>query len=123
MDDPKVGASVAVAIAIHNIPEGICVAIPIYYATGSRMKGFIWATLSGVTELVGALLGYVVLRNVLSQTVYGVLFGIVAGMMVYISLKQLLPTALKYDPNDKVTTTFLVIGMVVMSLSLILFKF
>lgn len=117
------GASVAVAIAIHNIPEGICVAIPIYYATGSRLKGFVWATLSGVTELVGALFGFIVLRKVLTQTVYGVLFGLVAGMMVYISLKQLLPTAHKYDPEDRVTTAFLVVGMLVMSISLILFKF
>lgn len=123
MEDPKVGASVAVAIAIHNIPEGICVAIPIYYATGSRLKGFVWATLSGVTELVGALFGFIVLRKVLTQTVYGVLFGLVAGMMVYISLKQLLPTAHKYDPEDRVTTAFLVVGMLVMSISLILFKF
>lgn len=123
MADPRVGASVAVAIAIHNIPEGICVAIPIYYATGSRIKAFIWATLSGITELFGAVLGYVVLRKVFTETVYGVLFGIVAGMMVYISLKELLPTAHRYDPDDKVTTSFLVIGMVVMSVSLILFKF
>lgn len=123
MDDPKVGASVAVAIAIHNIPEGICVAIPIYYATGSRLKGFLWATLSGVSELVGALLGFIVLRKFLTQTVYGVLFGIVAGMMVYISLKQLLPTAHKYDPEDKVTTMSLVLGMCLMALSLVLFRF
>lgn len=123
MDDPKVGVSVAVAIAIHNIPEGICVAIPIYYATGSRMKGFIWATLSGISELVGALLGFIVLRKFLTQTVYGILFGIVGGMMVYISLKQLLPTAHKYDPEDKVTTMSLIAGMTIMSLSLVLFKF
>lgn len=97
--------------------------MPIYYATGSKWKGFLWATLSGVTELVGALLGYLVLRKVLSQTVYGILFGIVAGMMVFISLKQLLPTAHKYDPNDRVTTASLCLGMTIMSLSLVLFKF
>lgn len=123
MNDPKVGISVGVAIAIHNIPEGICVALPIYYATGSKWKGFLWATLSGLTELVGALLGFVVLRRVLSQTVYGALFGIVAGMMVYISLKQLLPTAHKYDPGDRVTTASVVAGLVIMALSLVLFRF
>ena len=97
--------------------------MPIYYATGSKWKGFFWATLSGASELIGALLGYIVLRKVLSQTVYGVLFGIVAGMMVFISLKQLLPTAHKYDPNNRVTTASLCIGMSIMALSLVLFKF
>lgn len=123
LEDPSVGVSVAVAIAIHNIPEGICVAMPIYYASGSRTKAVFWATLSGLTELVGALLGWVVLRKVFSQVVYGILFGIVAGMMVYISIKELLPTAHRYDPEDKVTTLSLIAGMIVMALSLVLFKF
>lgn len=82
LDDPSVGISVAIAIAIHNIPEGICVAVPIYYATGSKWKAFIWATLSGVTELVGAFLGWAILAKVFTQIVYGILFGIVGGMMV-----------------------------------------
>lgn len=123
LEDPSVGASVAVAIGVHNIPEGICVAMPIYYATGSRWKAFMWATLSGMTELVGALLGWAVLRNVITEAVYGVLFGVVSGMMVYISLKELLPTAHRYDPADKVTTFSLVFGMVVIALSLVLFQF
>lgn len=76
-----------------------------------------------MTELVGAFLGWVVLRKVITPVVYGVLFGVVAGMMVYISLKELLPTAHRYDPEDKVTTIFLCIGMVVMALSLVLFQF
>lgn len=123
LEDPAVGASVAVAIAIHNIPEGICVALPIYYATGSRKKAFFWATLSGMTELVGAFLGWIVLRKVFDQIVYGVLFGVVAGMMVYISLKELLPTAHRYDPEDQVTTFGLIAGMAVMAVSLVLFEF
>lgn len=123
MEDPKVGASVAIAIALHNIPEGICVAMPIYYATGAKWKAFLWATLSGLSELVGALLGFAVLRRVLSQTAYGVVFGIVGGMMVYISIAQLLPTAHKYDPKNKVTTYALVAGLFVMALSLVLFRF
>lgn len=117
------GVSIAIAIGIHNIPEGICVAIPIYYATRSKQKAFFWATLSGMTELVGALLGWLVLRKVFTQLVYGILFGIVSGMMVYISLKELLPTAHRYDPEDKVTTIGLVAGMTVMALSLIMFQF
>lgn len=117
------GASVAIAIGIHNIPEGICVAMPIYYATGSRIRAFGWATLSGLTELVGAFLGWLVLRRVFTPVAYAILFGIVAGMMVYISLKELLPTAHRYDPEDKVTTKSLIAGMVIMSLSLVLFQF
>ncbi len=123
LEDSKVGASVAIAIGIHNIPEGICVAMPIYYATGSRWKAFVWAVVSGLTELVGALLGWIVLREVFSQVAYGVLFGIVAGMMVYISVKELLPTAHRYDPDDQVTTFSLLGGMVIMAASLVLFQF
>lgn len=97
--------------------------MPIYYATGSRKKAVFWATLSGLTELIGAFLGWVVLRKVFSQVVYGVLFGIVAGMMVYISIKELLPTAHRYDPEDKVTTLSLIGGMIIMAVSLVLFMF
>lgn len=97
--------------------------MPIYYATGSRFKAFIWATLSGMTELFGAFLGWIVLRKVITPTVYGVLFGIVAGMMVYISIKELLPTAHRYDPEDKVTTYSFIGGMIVMAISLVLFAF
>lgn len=123
LDNPKVGTSVAIAIAIHNIPEGVCVAMPIYYATGSRLKAFFWATLSGMTELIGAFLGWVVLRNVITPTVYGILFGVVGGMMVYISIKELIPTAHRYDPDDQVTSIGVVAGMIVMAVSLVLFQF
>lgn len=123
LEEPSVGVSVAIAIGIHNIPEGICVAMPIYYATKSKQKAFFWATLSGMTELVGALLGWLVLRKVFSNLVYGILFSVVSGMMVYISLKELLPTAHRYDPEDKVTTISLVVGMTIMALSLVLFEF
>mmetsp|Transcript_12771 Transcript_12771/g.39223 ORF Transcript_12771/g.39223 Transcript_12771/m.39223 type:complete len:394 (+) Transcript_12771:211-1392(+) len=121
LEDPAVGASVAIAIGVHNIPEGICVAVPIYYATGSKTKAFLWASLSGVTELIGAVLGYIILRKVFNQIAYGVLFGIVAGMMVYISLAELLPTAHRYDPNTQVVTVGLIFGMAIMALSLVLF--
>ncbi|KAA8498585.1 Zinc transporter ZupT [Porphyridium purpureum] len=122
LSDSSVGVSVAIAIAIHNIPEGLCVAMPIFYATGSRWKAFFWATMSGLTELVGALLGWLVLKNVLSQVVYGILFGLVAGMMVYVSLKELLPTAHKYDVDDRLTSACFFAGAGVIALSLVLFQ-
>lgn len=95
---------------------------PIFYATGSRSKAFLWAFLSGVTEPIGALLGYVVLRYAFDDLAYGVLFGLVAGMMVYISFRELLPTARKWDPQDRVVTLCTFIGMLIMALSLLMFK-
>lgn len=121
LDDPSVGATLAIAIGIHNIPEGLCVALPIYYATGNRWKAFLWACISGVSEPLAALLGWAILANSFSDTAYAVLFGLVAGMMVMISVKELLPTAHRYDPEDSVVTWFFIVGMVIMALSLVLF--
>jgi len=122
--DASVGVTLAIAIAIHNIPEGLCVALPIFYSTGSKVKGFGWALLSGLSEPVGAFVGWAIIKATgddMNQTVYGVLFGIVAGMMVMIVLLELLPTATRYDPKDTVVTTGLVCGMLVMALSLCIF--
>lgn len=119
--DPTVGIALATAIAIHNIPEGICVATTLYWSTGSRWQAFGWAVLSGVAEPIGALLVWLLLQGTLSDAVYATIFGLVAGMMIYISVKELLPTARRYDPEDKVTSTTVFIGMAVMALSLVLF--
>mmetsp|Transcript_17984 Transcript_17984/g.46113 ORF Transcript_17984/g.46113 Transcript_17984/m.46113 type:complete len:344 (+) Transcript_17984:292-1323(+) len=119
--EPKAGVALAIAIALHNIPEGICVAMPVYYATGSKLKGFFWSFLSGITEPIGGIFGYLVLWNSVTPLSYAIMFGIVGGMMVYISLRDLLPTALRYDPGDKVTTLCLFLGMVVMAASLLVF--
>merc|ERR1712008_9271 len=123
-DLQKMGLNTALAIAIHNIPEGLCVALPIYYATESKLKGFVWALLSGLSEPIGAFIGWLIIKGTgddMNQAVYGVLFGVVAGMMVMIVLLELLPTASKYDPQDSVVTTSLVIGMLVMAASLCIF--
>lgn len=122
LNDPSVGAVLAVAIGIHNIPEGLCVALPIYYATGNRWKAFMWGCLSGMSEPIAALLGWAVLANAMSDDVYAILFGLVSGMMVIISLKELIPTAHRYDPDDTVVTYSLIGGMVIIALSLVLFK-
>jgi len=123
LDDPKVGGVLAVAIAIHNIPEGLCVAMPIYYATGDKWKAFWWALLSGASEPFAGLLGWIILSQSFSDTLYGVLFGMVGGMMVVISVRELLPTAHKYDPEDTVVTYSFIIGMLIMAVSLVLFLF
>lgn len=118
--DPVLGFSIATAVAIHNIPEGIAVAVPIFYATGSRGKAFFWALISGIAEPVGALLGYMVLAPFLNDTIYGLVFAGVAGIMVYISFDQLLPAAREYGDHH-LSVLGLVGGMALMALSLLLF--
>lgn len=120
--DLKVGFVLAIAIAIHNIPEGLCVALPIYYASQNKRKAFLWALLSGLSEPLAALLGWVFLSNIVTDKAYAALFGIVAGMMVIISIRELLPTAFRYDPDDKVITMSFIVGMAFISLSLVLFQ-
>jgi ZIP family zinc transporter len=121
LGDVRVGFVFALAIAIHNIPEGLCVALPIYYGTKSRCKAFGWACLAGMSEPFGALLGWAILINHFTSTVYAILFGIVAGMMVFIVIKELVPTAHRYDPEDSVVTYCIIAGMALMALSLVLF--
>jgi len=117
--------ALAIAIALHNIPEGVCVAMPVYYATGSKWRGFLWAFLSGISEPFGALMGWLVLRDRFGPLVYGISFGIIAGMMVFISLKELLPMAYKFDRTRShvIIPIFLVLGMVIMAASLLLFLY
>lgn len=121
LSDPSVGAVLAVAIAIHNVPEGLCVAMPVYYATGNKLKAFGWAVLSGIAEPIAALLGWAALANSFSDQSYAILFGLVSGMMVIISARELLPTAHRYDPEDSVVTYSFMIGMAIMAISLVLF--
>ena len=118
--DPKLGIAIAVAIAIHNVPEGVAVSIPIFYATGSRKKAFVYSFLSGLAEPVGALIGYAILFSFLNDVVFGILFASVAGIMVFISLDELLPTAREYGEHH-LAAYGLVAGMMVMALSLLLF--
>eukprot|EP00198_Chlamydomonas_reinhardtii_P010865 XP_001700202.1 zinc-nutrition responsive transporter [Chlamydomonas reinhardtii] len=121
--DPTAGVAIAVAIALHNIPEGIVVAMPIYFATGSKWKGFLWSVVCGLSEPLAGLLGWLILRGRDSDPLmYGVMFALVAGMMVYIAAVELLPTALRYDPANRFTTRGLVVGMAVMAASLLLFS-
>lgn len=128
LQDPGLGVAIAVAIALHNIPEGISVSVPVYYATGSRRKAFTYSFLSGLAEPVGAAVAFVVIRyiignktGVIPPQVMGLLFGGVAGVMVYISLDELLPTSRAYGRgHDSLFGLFS--GMAVMALSLLLMK-
>ena len=120
LTDPGIGIAIAVAIAVHNIPEGISVSVPIYFATGSKKKAFWLSFLSGVSEPVGAAVGYTILRLFFSETIFGLLFASVAGIMVFISLDELLPTAKEYGEGH-MAIYGLIGGMAVMALSLLLF--
>ncbi|MCD1145813.1 zinc transporter ZupT [Kocuria sp. LUK] len=120
MQEPSLAIPVVVAIALHNVPEGVAVSVPIHHATGSRRKAFQWSFLSGLAEPVGGILGYLLLRPFMTDTVFGVVFAGVAGIMVFVSLDKLLPTAREYGEHH-LSIYGLVAGMGVMALSLLLF--
>ncbi len=119
LKDPALGVSIAIAIAIHNIPEGIAVSVPIYYATGSRMKAFRYSFLSGLAEPVGAIVGYLLLAPFMTDTIFGIAFAAVGGIMVFISFDQLLPAAREYGDHH-LSVYGLILGMIVMAVSLVL---
>lgn len=128
LKDPGLGMAIAIAIALHNIPEGISVSVPIYYATGNRRKAFLYSALSGLAEPLGAIVGYMAIRTFaagpegeISPAIMGILFAGVAGIMVYISLDELLPTSRAYGKGHD-SIFGLVAGMVVMALSLLLMQ-
>lgn len=120
LSDPSLGIPIAVAIAIHNIPEGIAVAVPVFYATGSRKKAFKLSLLSGLSEPIGALVGYLLLYRFFNDIMLGIIFSSVAGIMVYISLDELLPSAREYGEHH-LSIYGLIAGMAVMAVSLLLF--
>ena len=115
------GVMIAIAIALHNIPEGIAVSVPIFYATGSRRRAFAYSFLSGLAEPVGALIGYGIMLPFLTPTLLSSLLAFVAGIMVYISLDEILPLAHRYGQAHLVLIG-LGIGMLVMAISLFLLK-
>lgn len=118
--DLTVGIALAIAIAIHNIPEGIAVAAPVYAATKSRKKAFWWATASGLTEPLGALVGIALLQLIIPAELMGLLFGFVAGMMVFVAIDELLPAARRYQTDKHQVVYGLIAGFTVVALSLLL---
>ncbi len=121
LHDPAMGISIGAAIMIHNIPEGIAVSVPIYYATRSRRKAFTLSFLSGLAEPVGALIGFALINTFFSEDIFGLVFAAVAGIMVYISLDELMPTAEEYGEHH-IAIGGLIAGMAVMAVSLLLFS-
>ena len=128
LQDPAVGVAIAVAIALHNIPEGISVSVPIFYATGNRRRAFGFSILSGLAEPIGAGVAYFLLRflvgtdaGAMPPQVMGILFGGVAGIMVYISLDELLPASRAFGRGHD-SLFGLVAGMAAMAISLLLMQ-
>lgn len=120
LQSPSIALPIAVAIAIHNIPEGIAVSVPIYFATGNRKKAMLLSFLSGVSEPVGALIGYMLLKPFMGPLMMGIIFAGVAGIMVFISFDELLPSAERFGEHH-LSLYGLVGGMALMAVSLLLF--
>jgi ZIP family zinc transporter len=119
MNDVRLGLFIAIALAIHNIPEGIAVSMPIFYATGNKNKAFVYSFLSGISEPIGALIGYLLLMPFLTPVALAGTLAFVAGIMIYISLDELLPMAHSYGHGHLVISG-VVLGMLVMAISLLM---
>ena len=119
LSDVKLGVFIAIAIAIHNIPEGISVSMPIFYATGNKNKAFFYSFLSGIAEPVGAFLGFLILLPFLSEHLLASLLAFVAGIMIYVSLDALLPMAHRYG-HGHIVISGIVSGMFIMAMSLLM---
>ena len=113
--DVKLGISLTLAIAMHNIPEGISISVPIYYSTGSKKKAIFYTLISALSEPLGALLAFIFLKIFINDTILGILFSLIAGIMLQISFCELLPTAGKYD-DKKYLFIFFTIGVIFMLL-------
>ncbi len=121
LQEPALGVAIAIAIGIHNIPEGIAVSVPVYYATGDRKKAFVFSFLSGLSEPLGALIGYLVLLPFMSESLLALLFASVAGIMIFVSLDELLPAAREYGEGHH-SVYGIIAGMMIMALSLLLME-
>lgn len=119
VQDPALGLPIAVAVAIHNIPEGISVAVPIYYGSGSKKQAFLYSFISGIAEPIGGLFAYFIFLENATPVTIGLVFAAVAGVMAFISLDELLPAAEEYG-NHHTTIYGCIAGMAFMAFSLIL---
>jgi ZIP family zinc transporter len=116
--DLKIGLTIAIAVAVHNIPEGISVSVPIYNATGDKKKAFFYSAISGLAEPLGAIIGFLILYPFLNETMLGIIMASVAGIMIYISFDELLPSAREYGEGH-IEIIGVISGMSIMAISLI----
>ena len=116
----KLGIILTIAIALHNIPEGISISIPIYYSTNNKLKAFFYTLISGMSEPLGALISYLFLSKFVNNTILGIIYAVIAGMMINISINELYKEAINY--NKKNTFIYFVIGSTIMILNHLLFN-
>lgn len=112
------GISLCIAIALHNIPEGISIAVPIYYSTKSKFKAILYTLISSLSELAGAIITYLFLKKIINDMIIGYILSFTAGIMIQISFNKLLPTGSSYDKKN--TRIFFIIGFIFMIVSLLL---
>ena len=117
--DITLGISLAIAIAMHNIPEGISISVPLYYSTGSKKRAIMYTLISALSEPFGALLAYLFLKDIMNDIILGILFSIIAGIMLQISFCELIPTTKKYN-NKKTAIIFFILGVIFMLLKFII---
>lgn len=120
LNDISLAIPIALAVVMHNIPLGMAISIPIYYSTKSRKKAMLYTVLVGLCQPLGAVLGYIVLYRFFSDFLFGVLFSIIAGIMIFVAVDELLPTAQKYEDHH-ISVYGFIVGMIVMAASLSLF--
>jgi len=116
----SLGLSLAIAITLHNIPEGISISVPIYYAKKSKLKAFTYTLIAGLSEPLGALIAYLFLKNIVNDTLMGILMALIAGIMLQIAIYELLPTSLNYK-NKKTTIKYFILGIIFMTINHLLF--
>ena len=115
----KVGIISMIAIILHNIPEGISISVPLYYSTGSKKRAIMYTLISALSEPFGALLAYLFLKDIMNDIILGILFSIIAGIMLQISFCELIPTTKKYN-NKKTAIIFFILGVIFMLLKFII---
>lgn len=120
LKDISVAVPIAAAVILHNIPLSIAISVPIYYSTGSKRKAFLYSLLVGLCQPFGAIIGYLILSSFFNDLVFGILFSIVAGIMIFVSLDELLPSSQKYEDHH-ISVYGAIAGMIVMALSISLF--
>lgn len=120
LKDITVAIPIAAAVILHNIPLSIAISVPIYYSTGSKKKAFIYSLLVGMCQPLGAIVGYMILSRFFNDLVFGILFSVVAGIMIFVSLDELLPSSQKYEDHH-ISVYGAIAGMMVMALSMSFF--
>eukprot|EP00915_Cephaloidophora_sp_WS-2016_P011312 GHVH01016639.1.p1 GENE.GHVH01016639.1~~GHVH01016639.1.p1 ORF type:complete len:134 (+),score=16.67 GHVH01016639.1:202-603(+) len=123
MEDPTFGYGMAFAIAVHNIPEGIAVAVPVYFGTGSWVKALSLCFISAVAEPLGGCIAMGITETASGPLTDGIMFGFISGFMLRVSFSELFFTAFKYDPTNIVAVKALCLGMMIMGFSLVAFQF